>query len=163
VTLGCCFTPVSVRDGYSVRFDHVAQDTHPFWTRPVNQRRPVVLHDASTTASLIVNLSHLLDGITTSGSPYSAVSARFSQLRTSRPGGDEAVSRTISAVGLDEILQMGSHRTNITLQLLKNSQPVLYRPAPDLERSVSDERVAPNQSTRIATACFYNGYMPAKK
>jgi hypothetical protein len=35
---------------------------------PVNQRWPVVLHDASTTASLIVNLSHLLDGMTTSGS-----------------------------------------------------------------------------------------------
>jgi hypothetical protein len=156
VTVGCCFTPVSGWDGHYGRFDPVAQDTHPFWTRPVNQRRPVVLacpersrRDASTTASLVVNLSHLLDGITTSGSPYSAVSSRFSRLRTSRPGGDEAVSRTTSAVGLDEITQLGYHRTNITLQLLKNSQPVLYRPAPDLERSVSDERVAPNQCTRM--------------
>jgi hypothetical protein len=122
-----------------------------------------VLHDASTTASLVVNLSHLLDGITTSGSLYSAVSSRFSRLRTSRPGGDEAVSRTISAVGLDEITQLGYHRTNITLQLLKNSQPVLYRPAPDLERSVSGERVAPNQCTRIAKRRFYNGYTLANK
>jgi len=30
-----------------------------------------------TTASLIVSHSHLLDGITTFGSPHSAVSARF--------------------------------------------------------------------------------------
>lgn len=148
MTLGRCFTPVSVRGGYYVRFDHVAQDTHPFWTRPVNQRRPVVLHDASTTASLVVDHSHLLDGITTSGSLYSAFSSRFSRLRTSRPGGDDAVSRTISAVGLDEITQLGSHRTNITLQLLKNSQPVLYRPAPGLLEPVSDERIAPNQCTR---------------
>lgn len=39
---------------------------------PRNQRGQVVLHDASTIASLVVSLSHLLDGITMSGSPYSA-------------------------------------------------------------------------------------------
>jgi len=71
------------------------------------------------TASLIVDHSHLLDGITTSGSPYSAVSSRFNRLRTSRPVGDDAVSRTTSAVGLAEETQ----RTNINLQLLKNSEP----------------------------------------
>ena len=81
-----------MRDGYYVRLDHVAQDTHPFWARPVNQRRPVVLDDASTTASLIVSHSHLLDGIMASGSSYSAVSSRFSRLRTSLLGGDDAVT-----------------------------------------------------------------------
>ena len=85
-----------------MRLEHVAQDTYPFWTGPDNQRWPVVLHDASTTASLVVDHSHLLDGITTSGSPYSAVSSRFNRLRTSRPVGDDAVSRTTSAVGLAE-------------------------------------------------------------
>ena len=83
-----------------MRFEHVARDTRPFWAGPGNQRRPVHLDDASTTASLIVDHSHLLDGITTSGSPYSAVSSRFNRLRTSRPVGDDAVSRTTSAVGL---------------------------------------------------------------
>jgi hypothetical protein len=130
VTVGCCFTPVSVWDGYYVRFDHVAQDTHPFWTRPVNQRRPVVLHDASTTASLIVNLSHLLDGITTSGSPYSAFSSRFSRLRTSRPGGDDAVSLTIEAVELDDTCRMRYHRININLQLLKSSGQLPFTAPP---------------------------------
>ncbi|HEX9926653.1 MAG TPA: hypothetical protein VGD99_28665, partial [Anaerolineae bacterium] len=43
VTLGCCFTPVSGWDGYTVRFDPVAQDTYPFWTEPINQRWLVVL------------------------------------------------------------------------------------------------------------------------
>jgi len=75
-------------------------------------------------------------------------------LSKGRQAGAEAVSRTISAVGLDETPKLGYHRTNITLQLLKNSQPVLYRPSPDLDRSVSDERVAPNQCTRIATAAM---------
>jgi hypothetical protein len=46
-----------------VSIEHAAQDTHPFWTGPINQRWPVLLDDASTTASRIVNLSHLLDGI----------------------------------------------------------------------------------------------------
>ena len=49
--------------GYDVRIDYIAQDTHPFWTGPVNQVWPVLLDDASTTASLIVSLSHWLDGI----------------------------------------------------------------------------------------------------
>ena len=87
-------------DGYYTRLDRIAQDTYPFWTEPINQRWLVVLDDASTTASLIVDHSHLLDGITTSGSPYSAVSSRFNRLRTSHPVGDDAVSRTTSAVGL---------------------------------------------------------------
>jgi len=39
----------------------------------------------------------------------------------------------------------------------------LCRPSPDLERSVSGERIAPNQCTRIATARFFEGYLPAKK
>ena len=108
-------------DGYYVRFDHVAQDTHPFWTEPINQRWLVLLDDASTTASLVVNHSHLLDGIITSGSQFSAFSSRFSRLRTSRPGGDDAVTYTILGVGLDEPYRMGYHRTNINLQLLKGS------------------------------------------
>jgi len=50
-----------VRDGYYTRFDHVAQDTIPFWaglrrTYVHNQGRPVVLHDASDTASLALTL-----------------------------------------------------------------------------------------------------------
>ena len=69
VTVGRCFTPVSVWSGYYTRIDRVAQDTHPFWAGPVNQCRPVHLDDASTTASLVVDPSHLLDGITASGSP----------------------------------------------------------------------------------------------
>jgi hypothetical protein len=40
-------------------------------------------------------------------------------LSKGRPGGAEAVSRTISAVGLDDTCQMRYHRTNINLQLLK--------------------------------------------
>jgi hypothetical protein len=35
---------------------------------PLNQRRQVLLDDASTIASLVVSLSHRLDGIATSGS-----------------------------------------------------------------------------------------------
>jgi hypothetical protein len=99
--------------------EHAAQDTYPFWTGPINQRWPVLLDDASTTASLVVNLSHLLDGITKSGSSYSAVSSRFSRLRTSRPGGDDAVSLTIEAVELDDTGRMRYYRININLQLLK--------------------------------------------
>ncbi|MCB9107390.1 MAG: hypothetical protein H6633_24510 [Anaerolineales bacterium] len=123
VTLGRCFTPVSMRDGYDARIDRIAQDTHPFWTGPVNQRWPVHFDDASTTASLVVDHSHLLNGAIASGSPSSVVSSRFCPLLTSRQTGDDAVSRTISAVGLDEVPQIGYHRTNINLQLSKNSEP----------------------------------------
>jgi len=67
LTLGCCFTPVSVWDGYYVSIDHVAQDTFPFGPalgvmNAPNQRWQVVLDDASDTASFISH-SHLLDGI----------------------------------------------------------------------------------------------------
>jgi hypothetical protein len=56
---------------------------------------------------------------------------------------------------------MRYHHTNINLKLLKskNSLPPISRP----RRSVSDERIAPNQCTRIAKRHFYNGYLPAKK
>lgn len=52
---------------YYVSLDNVA------WIQsllglPLNQRRQVLLDDASTIASLVVSLSHLLDGIATSGS-----------------------------------------------------------------------------------------------
>ncbi|HEX9925420.1 MAG TPA: hypothetical protein VGD99_22380, partial [Anaerolineae bacterium] len=59
-----------------------------------------------------------------------------------------AVSLTIEAVGLDDTCQMGYHLTNINLQLSKskNSLPPISRP----RRSVSGERIAPNQCTRIA-------------
>jgi len=40
---------------------------------------------------------------------------------------------------------------------------VFCRPSPDLVRSVSDERIAPNQSTRIANVRFYIGYMLVEK
>ena len=85
---------------------------------PINQGRQVLLDDASTTASLIVDHSHWLDGIRMSGSPYSAVSARFCLLRTSRQAGDNAVTRTTARVGLDDTRY---HRTNISLQLSKNN------------------------------------------
>jgi hypothetical protein len=80
---------------------------------PLNQRGQVLLDDASTTASLIVDHSHLLDGMITSGSSSSAFLSRFSRLRTSRSGGDNVVSRTTSAVGLDDT--KAYHRTNISL------------------------------------------------
>jgi hypothetical protein len=37
------------------------------------------------------------------------------------PGGDDAVSRTISAVRLDDTSQIWYHRPNINLQALKNN------------------------------------------
>ena len=64
--------------GYYVPLDNVA------WIRsllglPLNQRGQVLLDDASTTASLIVDHSHLLDGIT---DVWFAVFRRFSPLLT---------------------------------------------------------------------------------
>ena len=54
--------------GCYVPLDNVAWIHIRFGPGLTNQRWPVVLDDASTTASLIVSLSHLLDGIATSGS-----------------------------------------------------------------------------------------------
>ena len=53
--------------GYYVSLDNVAW-IHSLLGLPLNQRRQVVLDDASTIASLVVSPSHLLDGIATSGS-----------------------------------------------------------------------------------------------
>ena len=96
---------------------------------PLNQRRQVLLDDASTIASLVVSLSHLLDGITASGSHCSAFSARFCPLITSRGAGADAVTRTTAGVGLDDPKEY--HRTNIELELSKNdvcSLPPIPRP-----------------------------------
>ena len=53
--------------GYYVSLDNVAR-IQSLLGLPLNQRRQIVLDDASTIASLVVSLSHLLDGIITSGS-----------------------------------------------------------------------------------------------
>ena len=70
----------------------------PFWAC-LFQRWQVLLYGASTTASLIVSHSHLLDGIAASGSRLSAVSSRFYPLMTSRQAGiglyDEVLSHRL--------------------------------------------------------------------
>ena len=53
--------------GYYVPLDDVAW-IPSLLGLPLNQRRQVVLDDASTIASLIISHSHRLDGIATSGS-----------------------------------------------------------------------------------------------
>ena len=99
--------------GCYVPVDNVAW-IHSLLGLPINQRGQVLLDDASTTASLIVDLSHRLDGITTSGSPYSAFSSRFCPLITSRRVGDDAVTRTTSGVGLDDTgVSSHQHRTRV--------------------------------------------------
>ena len=117
-------------DGCYVPLDDVA------WIRsllglPLNQRGQVLLDDASTTASLIVSLSHVLDGITMSGSSYAAVSARFWRLITSLTPRADAVTRTTAGVGLDNTKEY--HRTHIELELSKNKS-VLCRPSPGQSR-----------------------------
>jgi len=115
--------PVSVWDGYHVRFDHVAQELTSVGRLCLTTLQPQ-LHSSLTSPALVrrCQCSHLLDGIITSGSRFSAFSSRFSRLRTSRPGGDDAVSLTIEAVELDDTCPMRYHRININLQLLKNSR-----------------------------------------
>ncbi len=93
-----------------------------------------------------------------SGSSLSAVSSRFSRLRTSHPGGDDAVSRTISAVGLDETDQI-SLIAPTSIYSLQSTQDfvikgqwsiVLCRPSPGPEGPVSNERIAPSRFTPTA-------------
>ena len=59
--------------------------------------------------------------------------------------GDDAVSLTIEAVGLDEPYRMGYHRTNINLQLSKNSGQVLFAAHPP----TSKDRFRANESHQI--------------
>jgi hypothetical protein len=122
-----------------------------------SQRWPVVLDDASTTASLIVSHSHWLDGITMSGSPYSAVSSRFCLLITSRQTGDDAVTRTTAGVGLDDT-KLSSHQHRI--RVIKE-QPAFFAAHPPSKRTVSGERIAPIRCTRLATAAIFNHTLPA--
>jgi hypothetical protein len=98
---------------------------------PLNQRGQVLLDDVSTTASLVVDLSHLLDGMITSGSSSSAFLSRFSRLRTSRSGGDNVVSRTTSAVGLDDTECIIAPTSVYNCQ---RTTGVLCRPAPGQSR-----------------------------
>jgi len=67
-------------------------------------------------------------------------------LSKGRPGGAEAVSRTISAVGLDDTCQMQYQSEVVKEQGLV----VLYHPSPVPISTVSGERVAPNRCSRIA-------------
>jgi hypothetical protein len=48
-------------------------------------------------------------------------------------------------------------------KVVKERRTILCRPSPGLERPVSDERIAPNQCTRIVTARMNKGSEPAKK
>ena len=101
-------------DGCYVPLDHVAR-IRSLLGLPLNQHGPLLLDDASPTASLVVDLSHLLDGIITSGALYSAVSARFCPLRTSRCAGADAVTRTTAGVGLDDTTGVSSHQHQSTV------------------------------------------------
>ena len=154
MTVGRCFTPVSMWDGYYVRFDHVAQDTHPFWTRRfewttirltsvgrlcLTTLQPQ-LHSSLTRATYST-------GLRMSGSPYSAFSSRFCPLITSRQAGDDAVSRTISAVGLDEAYQISLIAPTSIYSYKGQWLGVPCRPSPVSVDTVSDERVAPKPCT----------------
>ncbi len=78
--MGCDLRPLLYAgihsDGCYVPLDDVAW-IPSLLGLPINQCWQVVLDDASTTASLVVSHSHLLDGIAVSGSSHSAVSSRF--------------------------------------------------------------------------------------
>ncbi len=80
-----------------------------------------------------------------SGSSLSAVSSRFSRLRTSRSGGDDAVTYTILGVGLDDTYQMEYHLTNINLQLSESNGQLLFVAHPP----VSKDRFRTNGSHQI--------------
>lgn len=69
-----------VLSGYCVRFDHTASNLvllNPALFLRTSQRWQVVLHDASSIPSLIVDPSHLLDEVTVFGSRLIAFLPRF--------------------------------------------------------------------------------------
>jgi len=138
-----------------VSIEHAAQDTYPFWTGPDNQRWPVHLDDASTTASLIVSHSHLLDGIMASGSSYFAVSSRFCPLMTIRRTGDDAVAEPLRQLDLMRLTRLVSSHQHQSTVIKGQWSVVLCHPSPDLRRSVSDERIAPMPMHTNCYAAFF--------
>ena len=91
-----------------------------------------------------------------SGLSLSAFSSRFCPLRTSRQAGDDAVSRTTSAVGLDDTPYLEYHRTNTTLQLLKNGHPFFTAHPPTKVGFGRTDRTNGLQATPIATPFYEN-------
>jgi hypothetical protein len=79
VTTGRYFTPGFFRVETTLCLTRWPE-TLPVWAVPLNQRGHVVLDDASTIPSLIVDHSHLLNEVTASGSRLIAFSSRFRRL-----------------------------------------------------------------------------------
>ena len=82
-------------------------------------------------------------------------------MRTSRPVGDDAVSRTTSAVGLDDTIVVSSHQHQ-SIVIKEQLAIVLCRPSPGPVRPVSDERIAPMRLLPTAQPSLkFDGVLPA--
>lgn len=120
----------------------------------VSQRWPVLLDDASTIASLIVDLSHLLDAVTMSGSRLSAFPPLLLTIEDQSHATGWCCLPSTGEIGVDEYPVWGYHLTNMDIQLSKNKRSCSLPSYPRSERSVSDERIAPNPFQPSALARF---------
>ena len=111
---------------YYVHFDHAASTLvllNPalrcvFHTP--NQRWQVLLDDASSIPSFIINPSHWLDEVTTSGSRLIAFSPLLLTFDDQSPAIGGCSLPSTGEVGVDDYSFSVYHRTNIDTQLSKN-------------------------------------------
>ena len=100
-----------------------------------------MLDDASTIASLIVDLSHLLNEVTAFGSRLIAFPPLLLTFEDQSPAIGWCCLPSTGEVGVDDFPRSGYHLTYIDTQLSKNSEPFFAAHSPALP--VSDERIAP--------------------
>ena len=80
-------------------------------------------------------------------------------MRTSRSGGDDAITRTTSGVGLDDTKDVSSHQHQ---SVVVKEQRAFFAAHLPSRRTVSDERIAPIRCTRPATLPIFNYILPAQ-
>lgn len=117
----------------------------PFWASLLTGVGWVSMTTPRCTFTCVIH-SHLLNGVTSSGSMFTAFPSRFPRLRTSRTRGEGAVISPTREVGVGEQPDRLYHRTYMDTQLRKSMRlsPLIPRSA----RPVSSEQVAHTRWSR---------------
>lgn len=117
----------------------------PFWVQPLTGVGWFSMTTPQRTFTCVVP-SHLLNGVTPSGSALTAFPSRFPRLITSLTRGEGAVTSSTRGAGVDGTHRLCYHRTCMDTQLRKSDATFVAHPPP--QRAVSGEQVAHTRCSR---------------
>jgi hypothetical protein len=142
-----------VSSGCYVRFDHTASTLVLLNPALSSRRWQVVLADASSIPSFVIDPSHLLNEVTAFGSRLIAFPPLLLTIDNQSHATGWCSLPSTKEVGVDGYALSLYHLTNIDIQLSKNIRSCSLLLIPWLS-PVSSEQIAPNRCKRIGKPGF---------